>query len=52
MNDPSWLISLLLAIGFLLAAGMSSGGLVIGWLVLSAATFVVAAVRFSARRRD
>jgi hypothetical protein len=50
--DASWAISALLALGFLLAALMSSGGLAVGWLVLGAGMAVVAVVRFRAARRD
>lgn len=49
--DASWAISALLTVGFLLAAGMSSGSLAVGWLVLAVGMAVVTAVRFNAARR-
>ena len=50
--DASWAISALLALGFLLAALMTSGGLAVGWLVLAVGMAAVAVVRFRAARRD
>lgn len=49
--DASWAVSALLALGFLLAAGMSSGALAVGWAVLAVGMAVVAVVRFRAARR-
>lgn len=51
MNDAAWSISALLAVGFLLAAGASSGALAVGWFVLAVGMAVVAVVRFKAARR-
>ncbi len=49
--DPSWAISALITVAFLLAGLLSSGGLAVGWFVLAAAMAVVTAVRFRAARR-
>ncbi len=49
--DSSWAISGLLTLGFLLAAAMSSGALVAGWLVLAVGMAVVTVVRYRAARR-
>lgn len=49
--DASWAISALLALAFLIAAGLSSGALAVGWFVLAVGMAVVAAVRFRAARR-
>ena len=49
--DASWAISGLLTLGFFLAAGMSSGGLAIGWLVLAVGMAVITVVRYNASRR-
>jgi hypothetical protein len=49
--DASWAISALLTLGFLLAAGASSGALAVGWFVLAVGMAVVTAVRFNAARR-
>ena len=51
MTDAAWAISALLTLGFLLAAGMSSGALAIGWFVLAIGMAVVTVVRFRAARR-
>lgn len=49
--DASWAISGLLTVGFLLAAGASSGGLAIGWFVLAIGMAVVTVVRYRAAKR-
>ena len=51
MGDAAWAISALLALGFLLAATMSSGGLAAGWFVLAVGMAVVAVVRYRAAKR-
>lgn len=51
MNDASWALSALLAVGFLLAAGGSSGALRLGWFVLAVGMVAVTVVRFKAARR-
>jgi hypothetical protein len=48
--DASWAISALLTLGFLLAAGMSSGGLAVGWFVLAVGMAVITVVRYRAAR--
>lgn len=50
--DASWAISALLTVGFLLMAGLSSGGLAVGWFVLAVGMAVVTVVRFNAARRS
>ena len=51
-DRAAWLISALLGVAFLVAAGItSSTGLRIGYVVLAVASAGVAAVRFRAARR-
>lgn len=51
MNDASWAISALLTLGFFIAAGVSSGGLAVGWFVLGVGMAAVTVVRFRTARR-
>lgn len=51
MNDASWALSALLALGFFIAALASSGALQFGWFVLAVGMAAVTWVRFKAARR-
>ncbi len=46
--DPSWVISAMLTVGFLLGAGASSGALAFGWFVLAVGMGAVTWVRYRA----
>ncbi len=51
MTEPGWALAALLAVGCLIAAAGTSGGLAIGWFVLGIAMGGVAYVRFQNRHR-
>ncbi len=46
--DPSWVISAMLTVGFLLGAGSSHGALAFGWFVLAVGMGAVTYVRYRA----
>jgi hypothetical protein len=51
VDDAAWAISALLTLGFLIAAGASTGALAAGWFVLAIGMAVVTVVRYRAAKR-
>jgi hypothetical protein len=49
MDEAAWALSALLALGFFIAAILSTGFLQFGWFALAIGMTVVAYVRFRAR---
>ncbi len=47
-KDPSWIISAMLTVGFLLGAASTRGGLAFGWFVLAVGMAAVTYVRYRA----